>query len=197
MVQISVSRLSRPAVRSLVPAMMLASLSLTILSCLYLLVVKPAEDRLTVAETGYTQAKNAFEQSQERRVLFERVRNAQGRLATLWQALPAQHHYAALAMAISELGKAEHVAIPGMSYHVEKSEGVLPTKATLTFRVIGDYAAIYRFIHRLETSESYLVIERLDAARADKGIRAASQRVVFHVTVATFLQPAPLPSDMS
>ena len=190
-------RLTRPALRSLFPAIALSTLSIVVLVCTYVLVLKPAEDRLAVAETGYARAKAALEQTHEQRALFERVRNAQGQLTTLWHALPAQQHYAALAMAISELAKAEHVGIPGMSYHMEKSEELLPTKATLTFRVTGDYAAIYRFIHRLETSESYLVIERLDAARADKGIRATSQHVVFHVTVATFLQPAPPPSDMS
>ena len=176
---------------------MVTVLSITMLSCMYLWVVKPADDRLLSAQAGYEQAKKELERSYERRALFERAQKAQGQLNALWQALPTQHHYAALAMAISELAKAEHVAIPGMSYHVEKSEGVLPTKATLTFRVTGDYAAIYRFIHRLETSESYLVIERLDAARADKEMHAASHLVVFNVTVATFLQPAQPTSDMS
>ena len=197
MFQLSVPQLTRPALVSLVPAVMLASLSMAILSVSYLLVVKPADDRLVLAEIGYEQAKKELEQCQERRVLFERVQKAQGQLNALWQALPAHDHYAALAMAISELGKTEHVTIPGMSYHVEKSESMLPTKATLTFRVTGDYAAIYRFIHRLEASETYLVIEGLDAARADKGMHAASHLVVFHVTVATFLQPPQPTPNMS
>lgn len=197
MLQISVPQLTRPAIVSLIPAVTLAGLSMAILSFSYLLVVKPADDRLVSAEIGYAQAKKELEQSYERRALLERVQKAQGQLNALWRALPAQDHYAALAMAISELGKAEHVTIPGMSYHVEKSEGILPTKATLTFRVTGDYAAIYRFIHRLETSETYLVIEGLDAARADKGMHAASHLVVFHVTVATFLQPPQPTRNMS
>jgi hypothetical protein len=93
-------------------------------------------------------------------------------------------------MAISEVGRLEHVALPGMAYHVEKAEGVLPTKATLTFKVTGSYGAIYRFIHRLETTEPYLVIERLDAARLDRSDRTSATLVVFNVKVATFLRPS-------
>jgi hypothetical protein len=94
-------------------------------------------------------------------------------------------------MTISELGRLEHVALPGMAYHVEQAAGALPIKATLTFKVTGDYGAIYRFLHRLEKTERYLVIEQLDATRLDSSDRASSTLLVFNVKVATFLRPSP------
>jgi hypothetical protein len=87
------------------------------------------------------------------------------------------------------MGRLEHIALPGMTYHVEKAEGVMPVKATLTFKVTGDYGAIYRFIHRLEMTERYLVIEQLDATRLDTSDRTSRTLLVFNVKVATFLRP--------
>jgi hypothetical protein len=54
----------------------------------------------------------------------------------------------------------------------------------------GDYGAIYRFIHRLEMTERYLVIEQLDATRLDTSDRASRTLLVFNVKVATFLRPS-------
>lgn len=189
--------LARPAVRSLIPSSACALLALVALVGAYVEWVVPADDRLERAEAAYRKATQEQEQSRSQRALFERARLAQDQVDAFWRALPSQDEYAALAMAISELGKAEHLTIPGMNYHVEKMEGQLPVKASLSFRVIGDYAAMYRFIHRLETAESYLVVESLDAARADKAARATSHAVVFNVTVATFLRPSPPRGNMS
>ncbi len=189
--------LARPAVRSLVPSSVCALLALAALVGAYVEWVIPADDRFERAEAAYRKATQEQEQSRSQRALFERARLAQEQVDAFWRALPSQDEYAALAMAISELGKAEHLTIPGMNYRVEKLEGQLPVKASLSFRVIGDYAAMYRFIHRLETAESYLVVESLDAARADKAAHAMSHAVVFNVTVATFLRPSPPRGNMS
>lgn len=151
----------------------------------------PVVARLEQAEAAYQAAKQTQEQLQRTRIVQEKARRAQQQLDDVWRALPTQNEFSTFAMAIAEVGRLEQVAIPGMGYHVEKPEGVLPVKATLTFKVTGDYGAIYRFIHRLERREPYLVIERLDAARMDKTERAASTLVVFNIKVATFLRPEP------
>jgi Tfp pilus assembly protein PilO len=142
------------------------------------------------AETAYQTAKQNQEQLHRTRALQEKARTAQQQVEDVWKGLPTQNEFASFAMAISEVGRLEHVALPGMAYHVEKAEGAVPVKATLTFKVTGDYGAIYRFIHRLEMTEPYLVIERLDAARLDKSDRASSTLLVFNVKVATFLRPS-------
>jgi Tfp pilus assembly protein PilO len=188
---------TRPAIRSLTLSSACSLLALAALVGAYVEWVIPADDRLERAEAAYRKATLEQEQSRSQRALFEKALLTQEQVDTFWRALPSQDEYAALAMAISELGKAEHLTIPGMNYHVEKLEGQLPVKASLSFRVIGDYAAMYRFIHRLETAESYLVVESLDAARADKAARATSHAVVFNVTVATFLRPSPPRGNMS
>jgi len=158
---------------------------------LYIGVREPAQSRLEQAETAYQTAKQNQEQLHRTRALQEKARTAQQQVEDVWKGLPTQNEFASFAMAISEVGRLERVAIPGMAYHVEKSEGAVPVKATLTFKVTGSYEAIYRFIHRLEMTEPYLVIERLDATRLDKSDRASSTLLVFNVKVVTFLRPIP------
>jgi len=151
---------------------------------------EPALSRLEQAEIDFQTAKQNQKQLHRTRALQEKARAAQQQVEDVWKGLPTQNEFASFAMAISEMGKLERVAIPGMAYHVEKAEGAVPVKATLTFKVTGNYGAIYRFIHRLEMTEPYLVIERLDAARLDKSDRASSTLLVFNVKVATFLRPS-------
>jgi Tfp pilus assembly protein PilO len=157
---------------------------------LYIGIREPALSRLEQTEIDFRTAKQNQEQLHRTRALQEKARTAQQQVEDVWKGLPTQNEFASFAMAIAEMGKLERVAIPGMAYHVEKADGAAPVKATLTFKVTGDYGAIYRFIHRLETTEPYLVIERLDAARLDKSDRASSTLLVFNVKVATFLRPS-------
>lgn len=164
---------------------------------LYIGIREPALSRLEQAEMDFQTAKQNQEQLHRTRALQEKARTAQQQVEDVWKGLPTQNEFASFAMAISEMGRLEHVALPGMAYHVEKAEGAVPVKATLTFKVTGDYGAIYRFIHRLEMTEPYLVIERLDAARLDKSDRTSSTLLVFNVKVATFLRPSPLGAQES
>lgn len=151
----------------------------------------PALSRLEQGETAFQTAKRNQEQGHRTRALEEKARTAQQEVEDVWKGLPTQNEFASFAMAIAEIGRLEHVALPGMAYHVEKAEGALPIKATLTFTVTGGYGAIYRFIHRLEMTERYLVIEQLDATRLDTSDRASATLLVFNVKVATFLRPSP------
>jgi len=172
----------------------LGLVTLTTVGCalfLYVGIREPASSRLEQAETAFLTAKQNQEQLARTRALQEKAHTAQQQVAEVWKGLPTQNEFASFAMAISELGRLERVAIPGMAYHIEKAEGAVPVKATLTFKITGAYGSIYRFIHRLEMTERYLVIERLDAARLDKSDHASSTLLVFNVKVATFLRPSP------
>ena len=157
---------------------------------LYLGIREPALSRLEQAEAAFQTAKRNQEQGHRTRALQEKARTAQQQVEDVWAGLPTQNEFASFAMTISEMGRLEHVALPGMAYHVEKANGVLPVKATLTFKVTGDYGAIYRFIHRLEKTERYLVIEQLDATRLETSDRTLPTLLVFNVKVATFLRPS-------
>lgn len=186
-----------PTMRTLVGAYLRRFLPLGAVTCvavgcaavLFGNVWLPAVARLDAAELRYQTAKQMQEHLHRTRDMQEKAKIAHREVEMVWNELPGQNEFASFAMAISELGRLEQVAIPGMAYHTEKAEGILPVKATLTFKVTGDYGAIYRFIHRMETTEPYLVIERLDAARLDKSDRASAALVVFNVKVATFLRP--------
>lgn len=120
---------------------------------------------------------------------------AQRQLEVERKALPTQEEFTPLALALSELAKRERVRIPGMGYDIKKPEGSRPVKATITFRASGDYAAIYRFLNRLETAESYLVIERLDVASEQKAHTSAT-RVVVNIAVATYLRQTARPGSI-
>lgn len=183
-------RLSKPAQRELFPIVIMAASTYVIVMTINLNVVDPVKQRLAYAEAALEQAKHAQEKSQAARALYERVRLAQQQVENVMNSLPSRQEHATLAVAVSELAKTEAVMIPGMTYHIEKEEGYRPVKATLSFKVTGNYAAIYRLIHRLEAANSYLVIESLDVTRADRVNRPTlSHLVVCNMVVATFLRP--------
>lgn len=187
----NIPRTSRIAQRALLPGLMLASAATGIAGCVYVVLWGPADERVRVAEQAYGQAKQQQAQNRMARVVQERARDAAQGVADVWQGLPTEAEFSALAVAITELGRAEQVGIPGMAYRVEKREGGRPVKATLSFKASGEYGALYRFLQRLETAQSYLVIESLDAARADKSAHATSHVVVCNLTVATYLRSVP------
>lgn len=190
-ISLTVPTVPKASLRRLLPLGLVTLTAVGSAAIFYVGILGPAMSRLEQAEIAYQAAKQTQEQSHRTRALQEQARTAQQQVEEVWKELPTQNEFASFAMAISEVGRLEHVAIPGMAYHMEKAEGALPVKATLTFKVTGDYGAIYRFIHRLELTEPYLVIERLDAARVDKSDRASSTLLVFNVKVATFLRPSP------
>ena len=182
---------SQALLRRCVPLGLVTLMAVGCAAVLYFWIRGPALSRLEQAKTAYQAAKQNQDQLHRTRALQEKARTVQQQVEDVWKELPTQNEFSSFAMAISEVGRLEHVAIPGMAYHVEKAEGSLPVKATLTFKATGDYGAIYRFIHRLEMTEPYLVIESLDAARLDKSDRVSSTLLVFNVKVATFLRPNP------
>ena len=188
---LSFSPIPRLAALGLWPLGLLTVLALGIGIGAYLLVLIPAEERLARAEAAYEAARQAQLQQQAARKTQETFRQTQKDLEQVWETLPAQKQFAALAVAISELGRAVAVSIPGMTYTLQKVEEGLPAKATLAFRAVGEYGAIYRFLHRLETTEPYLFIESLDVSRTSEPNRAALTLLAFNVRVVTFLRPDP------
>lgn len=183
-------RVPTAIVRGLVPLLSLTALSVIGAVLMYGYGLRPAEERLLRAEQAYQTAKETQAGLHRTKAQQQRALTAQRQLDVVRQALPTREEFTPLGMALSELGKREHVVIPGMGYDLKKPEGTKPVKATIAFTASGDYAAIYRFLHRLETAESYLVIERLDVGTAQTQRRAAG-RVMVNITVATYLRPAP------
>lgn len=187
----SFSPIPRLAARGLWPLGLLTVLSLGIGIGAYLFIMIPAKERLARAEAAYEATRQAQLQQQVTRKTQEAFRQTRKDLEQIWETLPAEKQFAALAVAISELGRAVEVSIPGMSYSLQKVEEGLPAKASLAFRAVGEYGAIYRFIHRLETTKPYLFIESLDVSRANDSSRAALTLLSFNVRVVTFLRPDP------
>ena len=186
--KMTVPTVSTVALRSLIPLTTLTVLSMAGAMLVYILWLSPAEQRRASAEEAYHAAKQAQTALQGSRTQQARARTAQQQLDLVRQALPSQEEFTPLAMALTELGKNEHVAIPGMGYDVKKAEGGQPAKATIAFHASGDYASVYRFIHRLETVDPYVVIESLDVASEHQSNGSSAARIVVNIRVATYLR---------
>lgn len=187
------SPLAGRALRTLAPLALLACVSLGIAAGVAMLVREPAQDRLRSADAAYGAARHA--QSEQLT-----VRRTEEELAATWQALTARKEFPSLILAVTELAQRDGVAIPGMSYSLQKVDEGVAMKASMSFQVAGDYAAIRRFIHRLETGRHYLAVESLDASRSQKrlllgqGKESVIEQVRFNIRVMTFLKPdAPAP----
>lgn len=193
-----VPSISRPLVIGLIPLIGVTGLACSMAMAAYGLRLLPAQDRLAQAETAYHAALRTQATLQANRKRQEQLLATKQQLEAAWRSLPTETEFASLALAISELGRTERVTIPAMQYGIDKQkEGGLPVKASLSFSVTGEYAAVYRFIHRLESTDSYVVIESLDARRTQKQDKKAGLPVVFNVKVATFLRPNPPTRSMS
>ncbi len=187
--RIASSSLSRSAVhasRALHPLLLVTILALGVAAGARVIFQAPAEERLSSAQASYEAARKT-------QARLEAARKSEEELVKIWGTLPARKEFAMLSLAISELAKHDRVSVPAMSYSFQKMEDGLAIKATMRFRAAGEYAAIRRFIHRLETTGPYLFVESLDAARSPSaraaGQGAAGQEVVFNVSVVTFLRP--------
>lgn len=174
--------------RALQPLALATVVALFVAAGVNMLVLAPEQERLATAKERYEAARQAqIRQRAAKKTLVE--------LAEVWQTLPPRKEFATLAAAISELARADRVSIQGMTYSLQKAEEGMPIKASLTFRPLGEYAAIRRFIHRLETTGSYLYIESLDASRATGSRQGSAPLVVFNVRLVTFLRPDPPPAQ--
>lgn len=173
--------IARRAFRSLLPLGLLMTLSLGAAIAVSTLFQTPAQDRLMAAQAAYDAARQA-------QIRQEAARKTQEDLTGVWAVLPARTEFGRLILDISERAQRDHVAIPGMTYTLQKIEEGLALKATMIFRAVGQYAAIRGFIHRLETTGPYLFIESLDVSRASRG-GPLTAPVVFNVRVVTFLRP--------
>lgn len=174
--------------RALQPLALATVVALSVAVGVNMLVLAPEQERLATAKERYEAARQAqIRQRAAKKTLVE--------LAEVWQTFPPRKEFATLAAAISELARADRVSIQGMTYSLQKAEEGMPIKASLTFRPLGEYAAIRRFIHRLETTGSYLYIESLDASRASGSRQGSAPLVVFNVRLVTFLRPDPPPAQ--
>lgn len=190
--------MSRPLLMSCVPLMSLTVCACVLAAAIYCYRLSPTQEHLAQAEAAYQTTLRAQAALQATRKTQEEMRTIKLKLDEVWRGLPTETEFASLALAISELGRSERVTIPGMQYAVERSPADgMPVKASISFSVTGDYAAVYRFIHRLESADSYVVIESLNASRTAKSDKGSSSSVVFHVTVATFLRPNPPTGSLS
>lgn len=173
----TLSATARKTLRFLKPLAGLAGV--TLLGCLgiYFGLLVPAETRHAHVMTTLHQ----LQQQQVRRVT---AKSTQAQLAKIWETLPVPQEFTDLGVTITTLAKSNHVRIPGMQYHQDKKKDGLAAKGSISFEAFGAYEAIRKFIYELETSGTYLVIEKLTAERSKK-----KQDVAFKMRVATYFKP--------
>ena len=186
--------------RSLAPLVSTTVLCIGVTGYVHLFYGEAAATRLTEAEAAYQTAKDAREKMIQSREIQLRARGAQEELESVWKTLPTQKDFTHLALDLSELGRSEGVLIPGMNYTLKPGkEQSFATEATISFQATGSYAAIYRFIHKLEHQSTYLVIEKLDVRRLAQSNNAKSvtNLVSLNVTLTTYLKPSNVIPEVS
>lgn len=193
----SIPQIPRLAARALRPLGLLTLLALMLAFGTYVYLLVPAEEHLVTLRASYEKARQRQITLWRERKTQEEGRQIQRDLGAIWERLPSQRDFAGMAIAISELARKVRVSVPGMTYNHEKAQQGLPTKASLSFQATGKYRDIYRFIHRLETTEPYLVIEQLNASRAQDSGQGVTHHVRFNMRVVTFLKPNPFATEAS
>lgn len=187
---LTLSPVAAHALRALLPLAALAGSCAALTAGLSLFVHDPAQERVLAARTAYDAAREAHTRQQA-------ARQTQEALAKVWRTLPDRKEFPSVILAIVDMAQQNRIAIPGMNYSLKTSADGLPLKASITFQVSGEYAAIRRFIHRMETDERYLTVESLDVHRSaarsgpDGDKDHAAEAVRFNVRVATYLRPGP------
>ena len=184
--------LSGTMLRALAPLALVMSVSMAVAGWAYWSFGEAAAARVAAAEAAYQSAKDAKSKMEQERRIQVRAKAVQVELEEVWNTLPVQQDFTTLALAVSELGRAEGVMIPGMNYTLKLAkEKAVATEAVLTFHATGPYAGIYRFIHRLEHHSTYMVIDKLDVHRLSSSDKSGAQFVSFDVTLTTFLRSSP------
>jgi len=148
----------------------------------HLLVVGPAQDRLAQAEAAWMAARQRIAQRLG-------AKEARKQVTVILNAVPGHRDFAQLPLALSEVARRDRVAMPDLSYALEKTTAAGFTKALLRGSVSGRYEDLRRFIHHLETAEGFLFIEDLDVSRRD-GMKG--EIVTFHITLSTYIREGPV-----
>ena len=185
-------RLAREALR---PLALLAVLAVGVAAGTYWVLLVRADHDLLAVRSAYEVERQRQVTLRRDREVQEHARELKKELGTIWKMLPPEKDFAALAIEIAELAGKVRVSIPGMNYTQKQVEEGLPDEGSLSFRATGRYRDIYRFIHQLETMDTYLVIERLDASQASAGRGKGAHAVQFNIDVVTFLKSDPAPPE--
>ena len=174
----TLSPTANTTLRFLKPLMGLTCASL--LGCLgmYFGLFIPTEDR-------HAQVQATLTQLQQQHVQRQMAKTTQTQLAGIWNKLPVPEDFSDLGVTITTLAKSNNVYIPGMQYHQDKQKNKLAAKGNISFDAYGPYEAIRKFIFELETSGTYLIIEKLTAERAKKG-----KDITFKMRIGTYFKPA-------
>ena len=175
--------------RALRPLMMLTTLGVGLGCGLYWWVLGPAQERLVQSQRVYQAVRKEQVELQRNRGLQEEVQRQQAILNKVWDVLPNRKDFTSLGVAIAELARAGQVTLPGMQYQSKNPKSGLPAKASFTFQARGHYRDLFRFIHSLETTKQYMVIESLGAARARASEQDKAGSVNLTIQVVTFLKP--------
>lgn len=184
-----VSQIPAMARGALRPLALLTAGALSAALGAYWLVLVPAQENVLSVQRAYDAERQKQVSLRRARTTQEHVLILQDKVRAVWQTLPTQRDFEATAIKVAELGRSARVSIPGMNYQHEEPEDALPAKASLSFRVTGRYYDLYRFIHRLENMQTFMVIKQLDASRAKRAGRRKAHDVELNISVMTFLKP--------
>ena len=176
----SLSPTANKTLHYLKPLVGLTCFSLFVCLAMYFGLLVPTQDRQAEILTTL----NLLRQQQITRI---NAKTTQAQLAKIWKKLPAPKEFSDLGVTITRLAKSNNVRIPGMQYHQEKQDtkkAGLATKGSISFEAFGAYEDIRKFIFKLETSGTYLIIEKLSAEHSKK-----TDDLTFKLRISTYFKP--------
>jgi Tfp pilus assembly protein PilO len=139
----------------------------------------PNQQRIIDQEQAWRNSRDQFGRTLEQQ-------NAQDNLEEFRKLLLTKNEFAKRVVnQLSETAKRLNLNLPAVSYKPETREEEKLTKMNFSFEVSGGYTAIRRFIHAIETSSDFLIIEDLIlAAQGSKD----KQSVDLKVRLVTYLK---------
>ena len=129
---------------------------------LYYGLVFPNQEKRMVAEQAWRQAREEFS-------LMQRHQKAQEDLSRFRKLLLTKNEFTKQVNHLSDTAKRLDLNLPSVSYKPDSLQQEQLTKVNFSFKVIGRYEAIRRFIHAIETSSDFLIIEDLVLDQRAKG----------------------------
>jgi Tfp pilus assembly protein PilO len=138
----------------------------------------PHQQRLIQQEQAWKNAREQFSQMRQQQ-------KAQDDLKQFRNLLLAKNEFARQVVNhLSETAKRLKLNLPSVSYKPDPAQDEQLTKMNFSFAVSGSYEAIRRFIHAIETSSDFLIIEDLVLSKRSK----ETGSLELQLRVATYLK---------
>ena len=165
---------------ALIPWLGIAGGLCVVLAAAHLLLALPAQQRVRQSEADLSGIRQRLAQHVE-------AAKARKDVAKFLGTLPATRDFAQLPLALAQEAQRNNVAMPDVSYTLDKTSDGVATRAVLQGEVTGRYEDLRRFIHHLESSDRLLFIENLEVGSSAKSNDRKNAKITVKLKIATYV----------